>query len=248
MKKTYAYTISLLLILQSCVSAIKAQDTIYFPLNFRFGAEVSGPGMYFFDKNMLSLEGYFSYDLSESRALFFSAGYLDYKYSQYNYDYHTNGLFARTGMDFNLLKPQKSSGIYWAGIGLHYGLSRFRSEVPFFMTENYWGKVTSSVPERTGWAHFIEVVPGVRTGIFRNLSIGWSVSLRFMAYSGTGNDLRAIYIPGFGNGARRVSTGINYFISWNIPYRTKRVIIQPEPQEEVRDETTPITPSGRQTF
>ena len=55
-------------------------------------------------------------------------------------------------MDFNLLKPDKSLGKYWAGIGLRYGLSRFTSEVPFLEKTELLGNnnITSYLKEQTG--------------------------------------------------------------------------------------------------
>ncbi|HLN20057.1 MAG TPA: DUF6048 family protein [Bacteroidales bacterium] len=228
-ERIYVFIFSLLV---SSFIRVNGQDTVYVPLKLRFGPEVSGIAVYLAEKKTMSLEGYASYDLSENRAVFLSAGYADYPYSQYNYEYKANGIFARTGLDFNLLKPPKSKGIYYAGIGLHYGISRFNSEVSSFTTENYWGPVTSALPDKSGWAHFFEVTPGVRAEIFKNFSIGWIINVRLMLSSGSEKDLRPLYIPGFGNGSKRLNTAISYYISWNIPYRTKRVIIQPEPVEE----------------
>jgi hypothetical protein len=232
MKRISGYFISILILLTGSNLRLSAQDTIDIPLKIRAGVELSGPVMYFMDKSILNTEGYFSIDLNEKRSFFFSAGYLDYKYSQLNYDYVNKGIFVRTGLDFNLLKPEKALGKYWTGIGLHYGISRFTSEVPFVRQENYWGTTTSSVSAKTSWGHFIEASPGVRAEIFKNFSMGWNVSIRMLLYSGAGKDLRPIYFPGFGNGAKRFSSGINYFISWNIPYKKIRVIIKKEEPEE----------------
>jgi len=217
-----------------------AQDTVLFPLKIKAGIDVVGPAMYYTDKNIMSAEGFVSVDLNEKRAVVLEAGYLDYKYSQYNYDYLNKGGFIRAGFDFNLLKPEKSLGKYWAGIGLRYGLSRFSSEVPFFKHENYWGTTSSSIVQKTSWGHFIEVSPGVRAEIFKNFSMGWTVSLRMLLYTGTGKDLRPIYFTGFGNGGKRISTGLNYFFVWNIPYKKINVIINKEVPEETDDtvETT----------
>jgi len=65
--------------------------------------------------------------------------------------------------------------------------------------------------------------------------MGWNISLRMLVYSGTGKDLRSIYMPGFGNGATKFSTGVSYFISWNIPYKKIRVIIKKEEPEETEE-------------
>jgi hypothetical protein len=229
-KKTYVYFISLLIL---CLAGpIYAQDTVDMPLKIRIGFELSGPAMFMFDQNTLSTEAYVMADLNEKRSVMLGTGILKYKYSQYNYDYNANGFFIRTGMDFNLLEAPKSQGIYWAGIGLHYGLTRYSSEVPSFTTENYWGKVTSSIDRRAAWGHFVEVAPGVRAEVFKNVSIGWTVSLRLMIYSGTGKDLRPLYLPGFGNGANKTAAAMSYFITWNIPYKRIRVITKPPAPEE----------------
>ena len=93
---------------------------------------------------------------------------------------------------------------------------------------------------KTNWAHFIEVSPGVRAEIFNNISVGWTVSIRMLLYSGSDKDLKPINIPGFGNGEKLVSTGINYFITWNIPYKKRRVIIPVEKPEDPDDEESNI--------
>jgi len=238
MRRTSAYFISLLLVLFISSVPVHGQDTINIPLKIKVGLEVSGPAIYFSDKKILNAEGYISVDLDEKRSVVFGAGYLDYKYSQYNYNYLNKGIFVRSGVDFNLLKPDKSKGKYWAGIGLRYGISRFTSEVPSFKKENYWGTRSSAIASQTNWGHFIEASPGVRAEVLRNFSIGWTVSLRMLLYTGTGKDLRPIYFPGFGNGGKTFSTGISYFIVWNIPYKKINVIIKKEVPEETEDTGT----------
>src|SRR5450759_5014035 len=137
MWRTFVYIISLLLFLNCCLVKINAQDTITVPLKIKVGLEVSGPAIYYTNKNIFNEEGYISLDLDEKRSVILAAGYLNYKYSQYNYTYLNKGSFVRLGMDFNLLKADKSQGKYWAGIGLRYGLSRFNSQVPVFKKEDY---------------------------------------------------------------------------------------------------------------
>jgi hypothetical protein len=235
MSRISAYSISLLLLLSCSLIRVHAQDTILIPLKIRIGLELSGPIIYYTDKNILNTEGNVSVDLDEKKSFIVAAGYLDYSYSQYNYTYLNNGFFIRTGIDFNLLKPDKALGKYWAGIGLRYGLSRFNSEVPIYEKGNYWGTTTAAIAKQTNWGHFFEISPGVRAEIFHNISIGWSVSLRFLLHTNTGKDLKPIYFPGFGNGTKTLSTGISYFIVWNIPYKKIKAVIKKEAPEEPED-------------
>jgi hypothetical protein len=249
MKKIYAYIISVLFTSISMIRPMVAQDTIDFPLKLKIGFEIAGPVEYYMDKNILKTEGSFSADLDEKRSVYFSAGFVNYNYSQYNYDYRNKGYFLRTGLDFNLLKPEKSQGRYWAGIGFHYGLSRFTSETPSFSQDNYWGKTTASIPNKSSWGHFLEATPGIRAEIFKNISIGWSISLRMLLYSGTGKDLRPIYFPGYGIGGKKTSTEVSYWLTWNIPFKKIRVITRKPAPEETDDsgdnESTTSQPVNR---
>lgn len=233
MRRTFVYSISLLLFL--CGGTLKAQDTVMFPLKIRAGFDVAGPGIYLSDKNNLNLEGYISYDRNEKMSFVIEVGHLKYKYSQYNYDYATSGIFTRLGVDFNLLKPEISLGKYWAGIGLRYGLSVFSSETPVFQHENYWGTVTSSLPSKTSIGHFLEIAPGVKTELFKNFSMGWTIRLKLLLSGGGGKDLRPIYFPGYGNGGKRTTAGISYYFTWNIHYKTKTVITKPDVPEETEE-------------
>ena len=265
MKKIYAYIISLLVLISTGdiiaqkpaavephegnimapkPAAAEPPDTVVIPLAIRAGIDIAGPVIYLTDKNNLTSEGYLSVDLNEKRSLFFGGGYSNYKYSQYNYNYRTNGVFFRAGVDFNLLKPHTSMGKYWAGVGLHYGISVFTYEIPELSSENYWGSTATSVPSQSHWGHFAELTPGFRAQLLGNLSLGWTVCLRKMIYSGGSKDTRPIYIPGYGLSAKAFSAGINYFLVWNFRYRKINVVIKKEPPEEPDEDVTPQTNSG----
>jgi hypothetical protein len=238
MVRTYAYSISLLLLLLS-FAEVRGQDTIEFPLKIRIGMDIAGPVKYFSDKNILNIEGFASIDRSAKRSIIFGAGYLDYQYSQYNYSYLNNGIFMRAGMEFNILKPEKSQGKYWTGVGLSYGISRFSSETPFYKQDNYWGSVSSSIPKTKNWGHYLEVSPGVKAEMFKNFSMGWSISVRALLYTSTGKDLKPVYFPGYGSGTKAITSSFKYFLVWNIPYKKIKVIKAPPPPKEEDEETAP---------
>jgi hypothetical protein len=246
MRRIFAFFINLQFLLIIAVPRLNAQDTIIYPLKIKVGLEVSGPVIYAIEKNNLIAEGYISADFTEKYAAVLNAGYADYSYSQYNYEYLTNGIFVRAGIDINLLNPKKSMGKYWVGTGFRYGISHFTSEVPGFAKETYYGTVISAVEPRTDWVHFLEFSPGVRGEVFNNFSIGWTISVRMLLFSTTSKDLRPIYVPGFGNSAKILSAGMSYFICWNIPYKKRRVIIRKEEPEEPEDTENTGTSGTRQ--
>jgi hypothetical protein len=224
MRKIYVYSISCLIIGFS--NPVSAQDSIRVPLNIRAGFDIFGPVNYLMNPENLSLEGYVAFDNNIKRTYVFEAGYQNFSYSQYNYDFISKGFFFKAGVDFNLIKPFQSGGKYFAGIGLRYGLSIFSSEVPVYTRDNYWGTGTGSISSASHMAHFVEVNPGIRTQLIKNVSIGWNLRLRLMIHTGSGKDLKPVNIPGFGNGTKSFSPGINYYVTISIPY--KSVFVKPE--------------------
>jgi len=239
MRKTFVSFISVLIIAVNTPLRAQEQppDSVVIPLKIRAGIEVTGPVIYLTDRNNFTAEGYLAFDLNEKTAIFAGGGYSNYKYSQYNYDYLNKGLFFKAGVDLNLLKPEISMGRYWAGIGLRYGVSVYTSETPTFWHKNYWGTVTSSITSSTRIGHYLEISPGVRIEFLKNFSMGWSVSLKKLIYSGTGKDLRPIFFPGYGSGGNQFSTGISYFLVLNIPYKKIKIEIKKEVPEETEETT-----------
>ncbi|MFN8242045.1 MAG: DUF6048 family protein [Bacteroidales bacterium] len=217
MNRTCASFISLLLL--SLAFPAKGQDTIRFPLNLKVGIDLFGPAYNIKDKNKLEIEGFVSLDIDSTRSVVFEAGWLKYKYSQYNYDYTSNGAFLRGGVDFNLVNPALTRGKYFAGIGLRYGLGIYSHEFSSFSSSNYWGQTVGSVQKSTHAAHFIEANPGVRAELFNHIQIGWIIRLKILVYSGASKDLKPVDIPGYGNGTKGFSPGLNYYLIWTFRYK-----------------------------
>lgn len=242
MKKIYAYIISLTAIFLTLPLAAQEPeqpaDSVDIPLKIRTGIDIAGPAIYLADRDILNIEAFTSVDFNEIQSLYIGAGFSDYRHSRYNYNFAARGPFMKAGVDFNLLRPELAKGSYWAGLGFRYGMSRFSYETSFFSHENYWGQVTSSLPRETSWCHFLEAAGGFKAEVADNVSIGWIISIRKLLYSGAPKDLRPVYLPGYGEGGTSFSYAINYFISWNIPFKKIRVQIKPEPVEEP-DEDAP---------
>jgi hypothetical protein len=213
-------------------------------MNIRAGFDIYGPANYLSNSNNLSFEGFISFDRSLKRTYVLEGGFQNFKYSQYNYSFLSKGTFIRGGMDFNIIKPFAAEGKYYAGVGLRYGLSLYSMEIPSFNHENYWGTASGSVTQSVHLAHFIEINPGIRTQILKNVSIGWNIRVRLLIYSGTGKDLKPVSIPGFGDGTKSFSPGINYYIIFSFPF--KSVFAKPEVEKPAEKETGTNTGTVKQ--
>jgi Domain of unknown function (DUF6048) len=239
MQRISGYFIRLLII--TCSLSAGAQDSIKVHLNIRAGIDIYGPVVYYGNRNNLTAEGFVALERNAKKSFILEAGYQNFKYSQslpYNYSWLSNGVFFRSGIDFNMIKPFEAAGKYYAGIGLRYGLSIYRSEVPSFQHDNYWGTGTGFIPSSMHVAHFVEVDPGIRTEILKDISIGWNLRLRLMIYSGAKKDLKPVSVPGYGNGVSSFSPGINYYLIINIPY--KSVYVKPEVEKAPEKETESV--------
>jgi len=232
-KATYVFIISLFIFTSAGVAA---QDTIMVPLHLRVGVDVARPAGYLInnDLNSFGLQG--SFEFSERLSLTGGTILSHYSVNKETYDYKSQGIAFTLGPDFNLMKPKLSEGKNFVGLGIHYGISFFSHETPRMEYTNAWGTVTTSIPSSSHVGHFIEVTPGVRTEVFRGVTMGWNLSLRMLLSGGTKSDLKPVNMPGFGDCSSRVSTGISYFISIAIPYHTKRIIIKPREEEEEEEE------------
>ena len=221
----------------SAVCKLQAQDTIVFPLKYRVGFELIGASRYFYDKDKANIEAYFSADLDEKRSATIIAGRSNYSYSRHRdetfmmYHFNSKGFYLKTGIDFNMFNPKKADGQYSLGVGFRYGIANYSYGVPEINFENYWGFYQMSIPKNRAWAHYLEATPAIRAEIIKNISLGWSVSLRKILSTGTGKDVKPMYLPGYGNGTKSFDFALSYFIIWNIPHKEKRVIIQPPVEE-----------------
>jgi hypothetical protein len=190
---------------------------------------------------MIDIEAFLSVDMNEKRSAIFFVGMSDYVYPRYRdasfmmYNLNTKGIYAKAGIDFNMLNLKKAAGKYAAGIGFRYGIANYSFDVSEINFENYWGHYQVSLPKNKAWAHFFEAAIAARAEVFRNVSLGWSVNIRKLISAGVEKDMRPVYLPGYGDGTKSFSFAFNYSIMWNIPYKEKRVIVYPrftEPEDD----------------
>lgn len=251
MKKIFAYiSISLMALTYMPNSLLFAQtkakdiqtDSITIPLNMNFGIDIAGPIIRLINDEASVFEGIAYFDINEKYRLSTRIGYSKYSHHDTFYDFNSNGIYAKAGIDFNFLRPDLNDGKYWAGIGLAYGVSLYSYNTPRIETKNYWGTAQSSFSMKNRMGHFIEICPGFDAELFKHLRIGWRVSLRKIIYSGTDKNSKPIYMPGYGQGTKSITFGINYFLTWNLSYKKIRVKIKQETREENDD--TEVTPSN----
>ena len=243
-KRTCVYFISLVLL---CGTRAYAQDTVTVPLNIRAGFDLAGPVMNLIGSDLTTYGAIGAIDLNERYAAVMGLRYSSFSVSEYGYDYNSKGISLLAGAEYNMIRADLGAGKYFAGIGLRYGLSFYSQEAPRIYYTNSLGTGTSSLPLTSHTGHYLELAPGVRTELFHGVTIGWNVVVRLLLSPGCGKDIKPVWMPGYGDATRRMSRGMEYYVSVAIPYRRIRVIIKPKKEEPEEEGTEPGTETQQST-
>lgn len=235
MKHISKFSFSLLLIL--CAFTIRAQekDSIKSPekverYGIRVGADVSKLVRSLYDSDYQGLELVADYRLTKK---YFLAGELGNENKTTNDDqinFTTKGTYFKVGFDYNAHEN-------WLdlenviSIGLRYGVSTFSQTVnsyEIYNTNPYFGGIpdTQSGQKYDGLsAQWIEVVAGVKTRVFNNVFVGFSLRANRLVSNQKPGGFDNLYIPGFNRTYDGdFGVGFNYTITYFIPiYKTKTV-------------------------
>ncbi len=242
-KRTCIFFISLLLLGSP---AVLSQDTVTVPLHVRAGFDLSGPVMKLTGRDLTSYGVLASADINSSLAVTAGIRYSSFSASEVIYDFRSRGLSFTAGTDYNFIKANVSQGKYYAGIGLRYGLSFYSEEASMIRYTNEWGAGESSIPAGRHTGHFLEITPGVRTELFRGVTIGWNLYMRLLISAGAGKDLKPVWMPGYGAGTSGMTTGAEYYISFSIPYKKIKVYVKPKTRQSDEDEEGETEGEGRE--
>jgi hypothetical protein len=145
------------------------------------------------------------------------AGYSMFNINNEYYTYNSNGLFARLGMEHNLLK---SGGDNYIFVGARYGISQFSYQASdIVVTDEYWGDFSIDSDRQNVLAHWGEAVGGVKVNIFGNVFLGFTARFKLRIAQSNYAQVNPLLIPGFGNPARRNTMGFNYYLYYLIPFK-----------------------------
>jgi hypothetical protein len=170
-----------------------------------------------FDKNRKGIE--FSIDTEWKRRLFITGevGYDNVTLNNDKVNYASNGIYARIGYDKNILKHDDPKARDVFAIGFRYGMAVIHEDMKSFtISDEYWGNVSESLSAKTMQAHWLEMLPSIKTHLFNNMFLGFSARLRFMVYAGKNTNYPYVY-PGYGNGEKKFNVGFNYSLYYQIP-------------------------------
>lgn len=139
-----------------------------------------------------------------------------------NYTFKTKmAPFFRIGINYNIF--YNNSPKYQLVAGIRYGFTPFSYEVTnVTMPPGYWDEDAKfDIPSQSTTAGFFEFVAGVRVGIIKNISLGWTVKYHTLLHEGKAKYGKPMYIPGFGK--RGSSFTGSFSISYTLPLNKPEV-------------------------
>lgn len=186
------------------------------PKILRIGGDLSKIGLRWVMPERTELD--FSLDLNMNPKIFavFEAGHGSVKAEEHSYDYQSQGIFARIGINYNFLKNEESSypkeNIQ---IGLRYAWSTYQHEASQQFPTSYWEENVGISKERRN-THWLEGIVQAYAPLSSSIYFGWTVRLKARMAQNEGA-LEAYWIPGYGRGVSNLTTGFNYSVFYLFP-------------------------------
>ncbi|WP_430613291.1 DUF6048 family protein [Flavobacterium sp. JP2137] len=216
-----------------CLSTIGwAQDTIthYYPQRYglRVGTDLYRAARNFYDKDYSGFEVEADYRLTKRWFAAAELGREKITKDEDQLNFTSDGSFIKVGVDFNSHENwmDLENMIY---AGFRYGFATFSQNLNSYTIYNpnsYFDKTLETPNKKFSGlsAHWVEFVAGIRTRVFDNVFLGFSVRLNGMVHQKEPENFENLYIPGFNKKySGGIGVGMNYTVSYLIPlYKSKK--------------------------
>lgn len=130
-----------------------------------------------------------------------------------------SAFFNRFGMNYNF-RYNKSSKDFFV-VGLRYGVSSYSADITSgSFNDGYWEPTENiNLTDQKFTSHWMEVNVGIRVNVWKGLSMGWNIRMKYLLKEGSTPNANPWYIPGYGpNGS---NFGFNYNIYYQLPFGGK---------------------------
>jgi len=231
----YISSLLLLILLSNSLSAQEPGSRIRGP---RIGYDVGGLALLYLDPGRMIHTISVDYEVLQDIYPVAEFGLQNVLFDRDNYSYSSNGLFARVGVDVNLLKYENPNVYEMFYAGIRYGLSYMTHKADnISVPDDYFSGISGgSIPEQQVNTHWISFVGGVKVEVFNNFFMGWSVLANFKLIQVNNENMNPYNIPGFGKGDKKAGIILSYTLAYRIPvqeYKPRKIIKKKkEPEEE----------------
>jgi hypothetical protein len=218
------YTLLFLLIISALAARGQSNalnDTIKPPRPapyIRAGVDLVYPARYLYEGDIQQIEFFLDSEIRHNWFVNLEGGFMKVP-AVTDFNYSASGYFFRMGPDLNLLKRQHKTKHDVVLVGMRYAFSSLQHQSTGFLINNpYWGDYAGSMESNNFQLHWLEFAGGVKTEVFRNLFLSWSMRTRVRLYQTREPILNPYFIGGYGKGTRRAPVAVNFGISYRLPF------------------------------
>jgi len=211
----------LLLLALALFSPVCGQDTLR-TFGPRFGIDLARFIYIFADPSEIGAEVSADFEIYKNIFPVFELGYNSISESEELFSYEASGLYARAGIDYNIL-PQKDRSVHHSiSVGFRYGMSPFSHSIDHVtITNSYWGDYQPGTYENNLTGHWAELVGSMKTEVLPNFFLGWTVRLKLLLNPDMDPLMVPELVPGYGTGGEDRNFGFSYSIMYKIPLLKK---------------------------
>ena len=215
--------------------APKRTDNFIRMRGVRVGMDLTRPVQYLWVKGK-RYGSEFSADMELWPNLFpvFESGYDIMKIETNYINYTGKGSYSRIGIDYNLMEAinKNEKDIFY--VGLRYGFTLANQQVNNYLIDTYWGTTTGQFANQRYFAHWGEIVLGLKGEIFRNFYMGWTIRGKVRMNHADLGMPPVYFIPGFGKADKKFTLDFTYSIYYNLPWDFRKSINskKTEPKKE----------------
>ena len=234
MKNNSLYIISLFLFLS--IFKLKAQenkDSLVKPKTvqaLRLGIDLSKPTIALFKKKYTAYEFVADYRIKKDLYIAGEYGAETRTFDEVSYTYTSKGQFYKIGFDYNIYDNLigMDNLIY---VGMRYGHSAFSQELENYSTVthgNYWPVNTNNTPIKYSNlnASWISALIGLKAEIFPHTFLGASFQINRLISQKAPDNFKNLFAQGYNRiGLNDLSVGFNYTLSYQIPFRLKKNVL-----------------------
>ncbi|MDM1398156.1 hypothetical protein HX049_13355 [Myroides odoratimimus] len=202
----------------------------YYPQRYglRVGVDLFRITRSFYDNTYQGFEVVGDYRLTKNWYAAAEIGHDKMDRDESSYGFTTNGNYIRIGGNYNLYENwlDREDMIY---VGFRYGFATFSQTLNWYQsytTDPYFPKERIEVDRKQSGlsAHWVEFVAGIKTRVFSNVFMGFTMRLNGLISQTQPDDFENLYIPGYNKKhSGSIGVGFNYTISYLFPlYKSKK--------------------------
>jgi hypothetical protein len=141
----------------------------------------------------------------------------------YRFAYKSYGTYLKAGLEYNLFKVDEANNLDNVLVGFRYGYAIQQHESPSYTVGNgYWSDYTGSIGTGFANTHWVEILFGIRTEIWKNWFMGWTIRASRIIAQNHESSLEPAVIPGFGKYRGVVNAGFSYTIEYQLPFSKRQ--------------------------